>query len=141
MEIEHSLALSHADQRAEEEARPAENIKHNPKYFSGYCKRFFKTKTQVSPQQDTEGSLSQDAKTTSQMLLLEEYNRVVSSSWQDEIIHSSKGFFTESALQTPLTDITLTMEDMARAIKELNPNVAAGPDGVPAILSPSAARY
>lgn len=58
MEIEHSFALSHADQRAEEEARPAENIKHNPKYFSGYCKRFFKTKTQVSPQQDTEGSLS-----------------------------------------------------------------------------------
>lgn len=80
MEIEHSLAQSHTDQRAEEEARPAENIKHNPKYFSGYCKRFFKTKTQVSPQQDTEGSLSQDAKTTSQMLLLEEYNRVVSSS-------------------------------------------------------------
>ncbi|XP_063879157.1 uncharacterized protein LOC135110596 [Scylla paramamosain] len=44
--------------------------------------------------------------------------------------------FTEDAPQDKLqlTDITVTEEDMERAISEIKPNAATGPDGVPAVV-------
>ena len=43
-------------------------------------------------------------------------------------------FFAEDIHKTKLVDITITAEDIGKAIKEIKVNSAAGPDGVPAIL-------
>ncbi|KAK8390865.1 hypothetical protein O3P69_016917 [Scylla paramamosain] len=45
-----------------------------------------------------------------------------------------KNFFADNTLHPKITDITITVENIEKTIKELKPNSAAGPDGVSAIL-------
>ena len=134
-QIEQRIMESHLKQKSTEESRAIDNIKQNPKYFFSYCKRYSKTKTQIGPLKTDMGSLTKDPKETSQ-LLLHQYNSVFSSPQAEAVIHDPASFFTEdtSHHRPCLTDIDVTEEDISRAIKELKPNAAAGPDGVPAIL-------
>ncbi|KAK4317202.1 hypothetical protein Pmani_011683 [Petrolisthes manimaculis] len=55
---------------------------------------------------------------------------------QDKIVRWQTTFFNEAAPQehAQLTNITISVEAMERAIREIKPNADAVPDGVPAIL-------
>ena len=132
-EIEHKLKQSHTNQRINEENRAVNNIKQNPKYFFSYCKRFSKIKTQIGPLRNNEGNISTDPKASCN-LLLQQYSSVFSAPQPHKIIPNPIEFFTEEAHQAHLTNFAVTAEDIEKSIKELKPNSAAGPDGVPAIL-------
>ncbi|KAK4317413.1 hypothetical protein Pmani_011497 [Petrolisthes manimaculis] len=80
----------------------------------------------------TNGSVVTDPGTMSQ-LLLHQYNQVFSVPRQDKIVRWQTTFFNEAAPQehAQLTNITISLEAMERAIREIKPNAAA----VPAILA------
>ncbi|KAK4321476.1 hypothetical protein Pmani_007707 [Petrolisthes manimaculis] len=80
----------------------------------------------------TNGSVVRDLGTMSQ-LLLHQYNQVFSVPRQDKIVRWQTTFFNEAAPQehAQLTNITISLEAMERAIREIKPNAAA----VPAILA------
>ncbi|KAK4309589.1 hypothetical protein Pmani_018786 [Petrolisthes manimaculis] len=80
----------------------------------------------------TNGSVVRDPGTMSQ-LLLHQYNQVFSVPRQDKIVRWQTTFFNEAAPQehAQLTNITISLEAMERAIREIKPNAAA----VPAILA------
>ena len=132
---ERKIKDSHINQRYAEESKAVSNIKHNPKYFFSYCKKYSKTKTQIGPLKTADGTLTKQPKETCQ-LLREQYNSVFSLPRTNTLIEDPISFFSEDLVHRHpcLTDIEVTVEDIERAIQELKHNAAAGPDGVPAIL-------
>ena len=67
-------------------------------------------------------------------LLLDHFDCVFTTPEPSKIIHDPKTFFTEPPVSDAsyLTDINFSESVIIDAIKELSPNSAAGPDGIPA---------
>ncbi|XP_076061613.1 uncharacterized protein LOC143037360 [Oratosquilla oratoria] len=133
-DIEQKIKHSHEEQRRTEEHQAIENIRHNPKFFYSYCKKFLKTKSQIGPLVTEQGTITDAPKETCQMLA-HQYNSVFSiPKTQMEILDPTTFFNQTTTNLNQLTDIRVTEQDIKKAIKELRSNSAAGPDGVPAIL-------
>ena len=133
IEIERKLKQSHTNQRMQEERKAIDKIIRNPKFFYSYCKRYSKVKTQIGPLKDKEGNFIKDPKQIAD-ILVQQYNSVFSDPRTPKVVHRPKEFFEDELAQAGITDIFFTPESIERAIKELKPNAAAGPDGIPAIL-------
>ena len=133
MSIEQQLKQSHINQRMQEENKAIIKIKRNPKFFYSYCKRYSKIKNRIGPLKDKEGNVITDPKLIAD-LLLKQYCRIFSVPQQSKTVNNPNGFFAEATGEAQITDITITAEGIEKAIKELKPNAAPGPDGVPAIL-------
>ena len=133
MGIEQQLKQSHINQRMQEENKAIIKIKRNPKFFYSYCKRYSKTKNCIGPLKDKEGNVITDPKLIAD-LLLKQYCHIFSVPQQSKTVNNPNGFFAEATGEAQITDITITAEGIEKAIKELKPNAAPGPDGVPAIL-------
>ncbi|XP_076057215.1 uncharacterized protein LOC143034751 [Oratosquilla oratoria] len=133
-DIEQKSKHSHEEQRRMEENQALENIKHNPKFFYSYCKKFLKTKSQIGPLVTDQRTTTDDPRETCQMLT-HQYNIVFSIPKKQSEIPESTTFFNQATTnQTQLTDLQVAVEDSKKATKELWINSAAGPNGVPAIL-------
>ena len=136
--VETLIKESHESQRKKEESQAISNIKRNPKYFFSYCKKFSKTKTKVGPLKTEDGTTTRDPKETCR-LLMHQYNSVFNNPKAQAVVENPEAFFAvdrqdNPTINTQLSDMQFTTEDIRKAIAELRPNAAAGPDGIPAIL-------
>ena len=133
VEIEKKLQHSYRSERSEMEHKAVSAIKRNSKYFYSYAKKFSKISTGTGPLFDLiDGIVSCPLKMAD--MLADQYSSVFST--PKETLKSADNIFTEQNPRgiDPLLDITFTEKDLEKAIGEISPTAAAGPDRFPAVL-------
>ena len=107
------------------EIKAVRNIKLNPRYFFSYAKKFAKVKSSVSPLKDIHGILQADPKVKAE-ILQDQYVKVFSDPSAADIDQCTAQLnpdYTEK-----LENIEFDQQDIADAIKELDP-YSSTPDG------------
>ena len=137
--LEKQLCDSHLDEKRFEENAAVTKIKDDPNYFVRYAKKFSSCKTDIGPlmNHDT-NSLSND-KHEMCRLLVDQFTSVFTIPDPQHIIIDPVSFFTHEPntgidKSLSLTDIMLNEDIIIKAIHELSPNSAAGPDCIPSSL-------
>ena len=100
------------------------DMKHNPNLYFGHCRRTLKTKQGVSNVMDGEGVMTETEDETARAL-----NTYYHSVFTRDDSKSAPPAFPERT-QECITDVGFTVETVKERLLELNPNKAAGPDGV-----------
>jgi len=130
IDIEVKLA-SYRNEKSERETRACEAIKVNSKYFFSYTKALSRVKVAIGPLIDiAKNVISCPVKMAD--MLSEQYKSVYSVPKKDMV--SPDTIFNGQIPGPVLEDINFTSEDIVKAIDEISPTSAAGPDGFPAIL-------
>ena len=134
IDIEMKLQSSYRNENKEREKRACEAIKVNSKYFFSYAKTYSRVKIGIGPLLDAAKNIISCPLKIADMLS-DQYNSVYSKPTEE--MPSPEDIFDGTALPETiesLEDITFSVEDIQRAIDEISPTSAAGPDGFPAIL-------
>ena len=131
-EIERKLQASYKSERHAMEEKAVSAIKKNQKYFFTYARKFSKVATGIGPLIDTCGNIISCA-TRMASMLAEQYSSVFSKP-REPLLDADRIFTTQDTTDNSLSDITFTEEDISKAIGELSPVSASGPDGFPSIL-------
>ena len=111
-----------------------QKIKVDPKHFFRYAKRYSICKQEVGPLLNSLNNTLTDNKYEMCCLLA---NSVFTKPKQTSVIKDPVTFFLSHTTREDdlfLTDITLSDSIIIEAIKELSPNSAGGPDGIPTSL-------
>ena len=134
IEIEKKLQQSYKDERSAREHKAVSAIKTNSKYFYSYARKFSKVFTGIGPLIDAADNII-TCSTNMAELLAEQYRSVFSSP-KKPLDHPDVIFDIDGLASTreQLLDIQFTEDDIAKAIGEISPTAAAGPDRFPAIL-------
>ena len=100
-----------------------------------FAKKSSICKTDIGPLKNVQTNCLTHDKLEMCKLLLDHFDSVFTAPDPSKVIHDSKTFFTEPPASDAsyLTGITFS-ENIINAIKEISPNSAAGPDGIPASL-------
>lgn len=125
--IERSLQSSYQEQQSREEEEAVGSIKKNPKFFFSYAKARQKIPHQVGPFTGPDGKLITDPAIMADMLA-SQYKLAFSSPADPKQLPAVRN------IQTHLSDLDFSVEDIKEAIDEVGLNAAAGPDRFPAIL-------
>ena len=110
--------------KARYEQRLIEDMKHNPNLYHGHCRRTLKTKQGVTNVVKNDGILTESEGETAEAL--NEYYHSVFT--RDDGVQSPPEFPVKT--EEKITDVQFTTETVRERLQELNPNKAAGPDGV-----------
>ncbi|KAK4314878.1 hypothetical protein Pmani_013871 [Petrolisthes manimaculis] len=113
-------------------------IKENPRYFFQYAKRYLRTREQIGPLLTEEGIQKEPQQICE--ALSAQYQKVFNSPDKRKMVINPQAFFQEIPEHDEPMDITVTVEDITKALKELRVNSALGPDGVPAVLLKTALK-
>ena len=117
------------DQMNQKEMKAVNTIKTNPKFFYSFAKKFAKTKSSVAPIRDETGRLCTEPSEKAQ-LLQNQYVKVFSDPKTANMDKCTAGI--KKTPSTILDDISFTLEDIAQAIKELDPYSSAPDEDIPA---------
>ena len=111
-------------------------IKDDPEYFFRFAKKSSICKTDIGPLKKVQTNCLTHDKLEMCKLLLDHFDSVFTAPDPSKVIHDPKTFFTEPPASDAsyLTDINVSENVIIDVIKELSPNSAAGPDGIPASL-------
>ena len=127
--IDEKLKESIKRELENEERKAVSVIKENPKYFYSYARSKSKTRAVIGPL-ERDGHLIGDPEGMAQMLQ-DQYVRAFSNpkftSVRDIL---NQGMIESSGLNT----VNFTRFDVEKAMSELSPSAASGPDGVPSVL-------
>ena len=124
-------------EKIHEEHVAVSKIKVDPKHFFRYAKKYSICKQEVGPLLDPLNNTLTDNKYEMCCLLVNQFNSVFTKPKQTSVIKDPVTFFLPHTTREDdlfLTDITLSDSIIIEAIKELSPNSAGGPDGIPASL-------
>ena len=132
---------SHTNERIRKENDAVSAILSNSKAFFRYAKQTSNKKTDIGPLVNENGDLEDDPQGKSE-ISRKQYEKVFSTKKADievkivkdddkDRIHIDELFDNENA---PFSDITITEDDVRRAIEETRINSAPGVDCVPPIL-------
>ena len=136
IEIEAAICSSHHEEKRFDESRAVAKIRDDPEYFFRFAKKSSICKTDIGPLKNVQTNCLTHDKLEICKLLLDHFDSVFTTPDPSKVIHDSKTFFTEppESDASYLTDINFSENVIIDAIKELSPNSAAGPDGIPASL-------
>ena len=139
-DIEQQLLDSLKNERNNEEMQAIENIKINPKHFFTYAKKHNKTKSKIGPFK-VNNEITTDPEKISNKLL-EQYSLAFSVPNPQYKIKDPKEFFSvnDAPHGQQLTDFVFSKEDIAKEVKNIKTDSAAGPDFFPAILLKECAK-
>ena len=128
MKIESDIKSLIAEELHIKELRAVEKMKTNPKLFYKYVKKSQKVESKIGPLQDEQGNLNSDPEIKAN-LLQKQYIKVFSKpeNAKPENEYPDK-------CDSEISDVTITIEDVKEAIKEIPTNAAPGPDKLPAIV-------
>ena len=126
LQMEKKLQKSFKDSKTFAENKAIDSIKRNSKYFFAYAKKKSKLKTKIGPLIDEKGNLTMKNKEMAD-ILSKQYAKVFS----EPISPDDRAFDT---LEIEIPEMVVSEDDIKKAIDELSPSSAAGPDGFPAIL-------
>ena len=110
-----------------QEVRAVNTIKSNPKYFYSYVKRFSKTKSNISPLRNKQGTLIDEPKQKAE-ILQEQYTQVFSDPSKANVEQCLSHVHHNNDPNVKISNIEFDEHDIAEAIKELDP-YSATPDG------------
>ena len=136
--LEDSIALLHNEimdtiisERRYSEEQAVGKIKSNPKYFYSYAKRFAKQKqTIISVLFYSENNICTRPKQIADILQMQ--FKSVFSNPDNACMDASE--FDVQEISAPDRTLVFSEEDIQRAINDIKPDAAAGPDGIPATL-------
>lgn len=137
--LKRKLALAHIDIRDAinndllvREQQAVEKVKSNPKYFYSYAKKFSKKKSNINMLFDKDGSVKSNPKDIAN-LLQNQFSSVFSDPTKTNIDSAT---FPPPSITYPFTDDMLhfSEDDIVKAIEEITPNAASGPDEIPVLL-------
>ena len=135
------LALAHIDIRDAinndlllREHQAVEKVMSNPKYFYSYAKKFSKKKSSIYMLFYKDGSIKSNPKEIANF-----FQNQFSSMFSDPSktnIESASATFASPSIAHPFTNDMLKFfkDDIIKAIEEIMPNAASGPDEVPVLL-------
>ena len=112
-------------------------IKEDLKYFFRFAKKSSICKSDIGPlRRNVQTDRLTDDKLEMCKLLLDHFDSVFTTPDPSKIVLDPKSFFSNPSLSdaSSLTDINFGESVIIDAIKELSPNSAAGPDGIPSSL-------
>lgn len=133
IEIEKSLLKSRDNEKVNKENRAILNIKKNYKYFYKYAREQSVIKSKIGPLKVGNETVS-DPKQIAETLK-QQYETVFTTPRTNTNLDLTNTI-DENSLNLPqlLTELEITGEMIAIAIRELKPDRAAGPDGLPPIF-------
>ena len=123
--IETKLQSSYETRRNDQERKPINKIKKDPKSFYGYAKRFSKTKSDIGPFFSQDGNPIHEAEEIVEMLRLQ-YESVYSNPVKEKLILDPEEFFSSNEAETKLENIQFNREDILAKIDSLSSGAAAG---------------
>ena len=129
LSIEEQISSSHLKTKIREEHVAVSKMKVDPKHSIG--------EQVVGPLLNPLNNPLTDNKYEMCCLLVNQFNTVFTKPKQTSVIKDPVTFFLSHTTREDdlfLTDITLSDSIIIEAIKELSPNSAGGPDGIPAPL-------
>ena len=132
--LEEELRCSYAATGWEEEAEVVSRMKTNPKAFFAFAKARQQTRAKVGPFIDPSSGLPNPDPDFTAEQLSEQYSSVFVQPRAEWAVPSPPEFFATESAQNKITDFNFTEQDIVRACKELKPDSAPGPDGIPAEL-------
>ena len=132
--LEEELRRSYATSGWQEETEVVSQMKTNPKAFFTFAKSRQQTKTKVGPFIDTTTGLPNPDLDFTAERLSEQYASVFVEPRAEWTVRSPKEFFATEGAEDKLSNFEFSEQDIERACKELKPNSAPGPDGIPADL-------
>ena len=104
------------------ESRLIGDMKHNPNLYHGHCRRTLKTKQGVTNVVDGNGILTVTQETAEAL-----------NGYYQSVFTIDEGLAPpvfDQRTEEKIVDVSLTTESIEEKLQELNPNKAAGPDGV-----------
>ncbi|XP_063688434.1 uncharacterized protein LOC134821660 [Bolinopsis microptera] len=137
--LNRKLALAHMDIRDAinqdllyREQQAVSKVKENPKYFYSYAKKFSKKKSNISMLFDGNGAIKSNPKDIAN-LLQNQFLSVFSDPSKTRIDSAS---FSPPPIKHPFTDdmLNFSVDDIIKAIEDIKPNAASGPDEIPVTL-------
>ena len=128
-DIEEKIKESITNQQASREAKALESIKRNPRYFYSYAKQFSKQASTVGPLLTESGNLEHKPKEMADIL-----QNQYSSVFSDPSSTKKESPNIDVNLESTLSDINFTHEDIISAINEISENSACGENDIPAII-------
>ena len=136
IDIESAICSSHRDEKLSKESRAVAKIKVDPKYFFRFAKKSSICKTDIGPLRNIQTNCLTDDKHEMCKLLLDHFDSVFTTPDPTKIVLDPNSFFTNPPVSDTscLTDINFSESVIIDAIRELSPNSAAGPDGIPSSL-------
>ena len=127
--LEIDIRDSIRDEARKKEMEAIEKIKTNPRAFYSYEKRQRKTLTTIGPLLDANNKLQSDPKIMSN-ILQEQYKKAFSQPDSGDANQPA----SDTSNVPEFSDITISEEEIIKAIDELSLNSAPGPDKIPAKL-------
>ena len=145
-EVEEEIDEEYKKSRLNQEREAIKTIKHNPKYFYTYAKKFSKSKGEIAAFVKENGDLTDDPAEQAE-ILKKQYESVASKPMEDFKVKDD--FFMEDVtnnraneetdeqqpigpMETCLTGVTLAQPFVSECINMLSAGAAPGPDGIPA---------
>ena len=128
-DIDEKIKTSMNNQRKSQEEKAIKAMKENPRFFYSYAKRFSKIKSSVGPLINKDGNLTDDPKSMAD-LLQEQYASVFS----DPNSSQKKSPTINCNVTEILESITVTQEDIVKAIDEISETSACGEEDIPALI-------
>ena len=136
-EVEEEIDEEYKRCRAKQEKEAIKTIKHNPKYFYTYAKKFSKSKGEIGAFVKENGEMTDDPAEQAE-ILRKQYESVASKPF--DCLKVDENFFGDKTdepnegevIETCKTDITVARPFVSDCIKMLSANAAPGPDGIPA---------
>ena len=125
VEIECKIQDSLKHQALNDELQAIHAIKKNPKYFYSYANKLQKVRTKIGPLLNKNGEYTEDSKEMANIL----QKQYVSIFTTKKTVYSPKNTCTNI-----IDDINFTEEDIVKAITDISPSSAAGPDGFPVMM-------
>lgn len=112
------------------------NIKSNPKVFYKFAKETASVRCRIGPLLEKDGSLTGNPIRISE-ILNDQFRSVFTPPLQHMQVSNPAEFFTAANTKTEavmIDYINIGEDDVIRAIDEINPHSATGPDGFPVTL-------
>ena len=136
IDIESAICSSYRDEKLSDESRAVAKLKDDPNYFFRFAKKSSICKTDIGPLRNVQTDCLTDDKLEMCKLLLDHFDSVFTTPDPSKIVLDPQSFFSNPPLSdaSSLTDINFSENVIIDAIKELSPNSAAGPDGIPSSL-------
>ena len=142
-EIERKILASHKNERKRKEDKAIEACKNNPKYFFSYAKRLRKVKQNVGPIIDRKGEVISDNGDMAE-IIHDQYE----TTWSEPIepLEEADKMFpdeeeTEETTDQTIRDIDFNINDIKKAMGELEETSASGPDQFPSIILKKCREY
>ena len=131
-DIERKLQDSYNKERQAMEHKAVSAIKKNQKYFYSYARKFSKISVGIGPLIDIAGTIISCPSRMAHMLA-QQYSSVFSNP-KEPLLSPDEIFTQMDDTRSSILDISFTEDDIKKAIGELSPTSAAGPDRFPAMM-------